>query len=62
MLKYLNGDKIKFIESLELILDKRRSQSSKKFAVVKKIIADVIKNKDNAIIRYEKKFSKTKKR
>ena len=61
MLKYLNGDKIKFIESLELILDKRRSQSSKKFAVVKKIIADVIKNKDNAIIRYEKKFSKTKK-
>ena len=61
MLKYLNGDQKNFIEQLDHILSKRKITDTKKLKVVKKIISDVIKNKDKALLKYEKKFSKNKK-
>jgi len=61
MLRILNGNKKNFIRKLELILDKRKIKSPKKTLVVKKIIKDVEKNKDKALIKYEKKFNNFKK-
>jgi histidinol dehydrogenase len=61
MLKYLNGNQEKFLEKLDAILDKRRVTNSSKLKKVKKIIADIRKNKDRALIKYEKLFSKSKK-
>ena len=61
MLKYLNGDQDKFLEKLDIILSKRRVTNSTKLKVVKKIITDVKKNKDSALIKYERLFSKSKK-
>ncbi len=56
-LTYLNSNKRNFINKLEIILNKRRVQDSKKYLLVKKIIKDIKKNKDKALIKYEKKFS-----
>ncbi len=61
MLKYLNGDKSKFLNKLSLILDRRGIKNSSKISKVKKIIFNVKKNKDKALLRYEKKYSKSKK-
>ena len=59
MLKFLNYNKKNSFKDLELILNKRKSTQNNKASVVKKIIFDVKKNGDKAVIRYEKKFSKT---
>ena len=56
-LTYLNLNKKNFINKLEIILNKRRAQDSRKYLLVKKIIKDIRKNKDKALIKYEKKFS-----
>ena len=61
MLKYLNGNQDNFNQKLELLLSKRKVQESSKFFTVKKIIQDIKKNKDKALIKYESKFSKFKK-
>jgi histidinol dehydrogenase len=61
MLNYLNGDQKNFIEKLDTILNKRKINDTKKLIVVKKIISNIIKNKDKALLNYEKKFSKNKK-
>ena len=61
ILTYLNGNQNNFIRKLDLILKKRRIYNSKKYNLVKKIILDVIKNKDKALIKYEKKYSKNNK-
>ena len=58
ILKFLNSNQKNFIQKLELILKKRRVNRSSKSLLVKKIISDVIKNKDQALIKYENKFSK----
>jgi len=56
-LTYLNSNKKNFINKLEIILNRRREQDSRKYLLVKKIIKDIKKNKDKALIKYEKKFS-----
>ena len=63
MLKKINGNQKNFINKLELILEKRKLNQNSKIDIVKKIISDVKKNGDKALIKYEKKFSniKTKK-
>jgi histidinol dehydrogenase len=61
MLKKLDNKQKNFILKLELILNKRRVVNSNKSAIVKKIIQDVKKNKDVALIKYERKFSKKNK-
>ena len=58
ILKFLNSNQKNFIKKLEFILKKRRVNRSSKSLLVKKIISDVIKNKDQALIKYENKFSK----
>jgi histidinol dehydrogenase len=60
MLKILNYNKKKSLDNLEIILNKRKSTQKNNSRVVKKIITNVKKNGDKAIITYEKKFSKIK--
>ena len=60
-LKYLNGNQKNFEKKLEILLDQRRIQEPNKLFLVKKIIAEIRKNKDQALIKYEKKFTKIKK-
>ena len=56
-LTYLNANKKNFNNKLEIILNRRRNQDPRKYLLVKKIIKDIKKNKDKALIKYEKKFS-----
>ena len=60
MLKFLNYNKKNSLTSLEAVLNKRKSTQNNKTLIVKKIILNVKKNGDKAIIKYEKKFSKIK--
>ena len=60
MLKYLNYNKKNSLNNLEIILNKRKSIQKNKASDVKKIISNVKKNGDKAVIKYEKKFSKIK--
>ena len=46
---------------MTIILDKRKSKNPDIDLKIKSIIEDVKKNKDLALIKYEKKFSKFKK-
>lgn len=59
MLKLLNYNKNISLNNLEAVLNKRKSTQKDQTKSVKKIISDVLKNGDKAIIKYEKKFSKT---
>ena len=57
MIKILDSSKKNFILSLEkLLLNRRKKIQFNKFPV-SKIISDVKKNGDKAILKYEKKFS-----
>ena len=58
MLKFINYNKKNSLNNLEIILNKRKFSQKNKTSVVKKIILDVIKNGDSAVLKYEKKFSK----
>ena len=58
MLKFLNYNKKNSLNYLESILNKRKFNQKDSTAVVKKIIFNVKKNGDKAVIKYEKKFSK----
>jgi histidinol dehydrogenase len=60
MLKYLDGNQKNFKKRLEIILNKRKLVQKNKSSIVKTIIKNVKKNGDNALIKYEKKFSKIK--
>ena len=60
MLKVLDISKKKSIKSLEMILKKRKSSQNNNKFKIKKILDYVRKNGDNALIKYEKKFSKIK--
>ncbi len=62
MLKNLNFDKKKSLTSLKIFLNKRKSIQKNQTAIVSKIIKNVKKNGDKAVIYYEKKFSNIKKR
>ena len=60
MLKLLNYNKNLSLDNLEVILNKRKFNQKDQTKSVKKIISDVLKNGDKAVIKYEKKFSKIK--
>ena len=60
MLKILKANKKNFLENLELVLQKRTAKNSNLDLKVKTIINDVKRNKDKALIKYEKKYSKIK--
>ena len=61
MIKLINTNSKYFSNQLNSSLNSRKSGSSLKLGIVKKIIMEVKKNKDSAVIKYEKKFSKFKK-
>ena len=58
MLKLLKSNQKNFLEKLNLILQKRKLQDPKIDLKTKKIILDIKKNKDTALIKYEKKYTK----
>ena len=60
MLNVLKFDNKKFIKTLKIFLDKRKSVQKNQTTIVTKIIKNVKKNGDKAVIKYEKKFSKSK--
>ncbi len=60
MLKFLDYSKKNSFNTLKIILSKRQLTQNKKTSVVNKIIYDVKKNGDKAVLKYEKKFSKIK--
>ena len=60
MLKLIKSNQKNFLAKLEIILQKRKFQNPKINLKVKSIIQDVKKNKDSALIKYEKKYSKIK--
>ena len=60
MLKLIKANKKNFLENLSNILQKRKMQNPKIDLRVKKIIQDIKQNKDIALIKYEKKYSKQK--
>ena len=61
-MKFLNANKKNFSKKLELILNSRRQNQRIETAVVKKILLDVKKNGDKAVLTYERRFSKIKTR
>ena len=62
MLKILNYNNQNSLKTLELFLDKRKSIQKNQTSAVSKIIKNVKKNGDRAVLNYEKKFSKIKKK
>ena len=62
MLKTLNYNNQNSLKILELFLDKRKSIQKNQTSAVSKIIKNVKKNGDKAILNYENNFSKIKKK
>ena len=60
MLKFLNFNQKNSLKKLETILNVRKSRQQNHSAIVKKILYNVKKNGDKAVIMYEKKFSNIK--
>ena len=60
MLKLIKSNQKNFLIKLDIILQKRKLQNPKIDLKVKKIIQDIKKNKDVALIKYEKKYTKLK--
>ena len=60
MLKFFNANNKSSLKNLELILNMRKSKQLSQSSRVKKIISDVKKYGDIAVIKYEKKYSKIK--
>ena len=60
MLKLLKLNKKNSFNTLENILNKRKSTQKNSTKAVQQIISNVKKNGDKAVIKYEKKFSKFK--
>ena len=58
MIKILDSTKNNFNLTLDRILLKRKNKIKLKFVSVSKIIKDVKKNGDKAILKYEKRFNK----
>jgi histidinol dehydrogenase len=61
MLKTLNYNNKNSLKILEMSLDKRKLIQKNQTSVVSKIIENVKKDGDKAVLKYEKKFSKIKK-
>ena len=62
MLKFLNANQKGSLKKLKLILEMRKLKQKNQSITVKKIVNNVKKYGDKAVIRYEKKFSKVKSR
>ena len=62
MLKIIKFDNKRSKKKLENFLDKRKSVQKNQTTIVSKIIKNVKKNGDKAVINYEKKFSNVKKK
>ena len=60
MLKLIKSNQKNFLSNLDNILQKRKIQNPKIDLIVKNIIQDIKKNKDRALIKYEKKYSNIK--
>ena len=60
MLTYFNANQKNSLKKLQSFLGKRKLRQSSQSTLVKKIISDVRKNGDKALIKYEKKFSSKK--
>ena len=60
MIKILDGKSKRFDKNLDYFLNKRKYKIKSSFKSVTKIIKDVRKNGDNALLKYEKKFNKNK--
>ena len=60
MLKFININKKNSLKKLEVILRSRKLQQQSKSSDVKKILLNVKKQGDKAVIKYEKKFFKKK--
>ena len=60
MLKYCNANEKNFSKKLETILNLRRQKQQNQSSIVKKILSDVRKKGDKAVIKYERKFSNVK--
>ena len=58
MIKVLDSKKKNFNFSFENIIERRKINNSYNLNTVRKIVNDVKKNKDKALIKYEKKFNK----
>ena len=60
MLKVLKFNNKNSLKTLKIFLDKRKSIQKNQTSIVSKIIKNVKKNGDKAVLNYEKKFSKIK--
>ena len=60
MLKLIKSNQKNFLSKLEFILDKRKSKNPNIELKINLIIKNVKRNKDLALIKYEKKYSKIK--
>jgi len=60
MLKLIESNQKNFLSKLDFILQKRKLKNPKIDLKVKNIIQDIKKNKDLALIKHEKKYSKIK--
>ena len=60
MLKFFNANQRNYLQKLETILRKRKLTQKDQSSSIKKILSNVKKYGDKAVIRYEKKFSKIK--
>ena len=60
MLKLINSNQKNFLVKLDIILQKRKLKDPRIDSKVKNIIEDVKKNKDVALMKYEKKYSNIK--
>ena len=58
MLKLIKANQKNFLSNLGVILEKRKTKNPNIDTKIKFIIKDVKKNKDSALIKYEKKYSK----
>ena len=60
MLRIIKSNQKNFLSKLDSILDKRKFKNPNIDSKIKLIIKDIKKNGDAAIVKYEKKFSKSK--
>ena len=60
MIKILHCKKNNYIVQINSLLEKRQNNTTSKKNIVKKIISEIKRNGDKALIKYEKKYSKNR--
>ena len=58
MIKQINCNKKNYLDNLTKFLELRRSSKKPETKIISKILSDIKKNKNKALIKYEKKFSR----